>query len=457
MSSREGGGAFCLYIEDVGDLLASEARLVSDWGEPLEYESFSNLLAEVREYEELDEFVYDVFGREEEGEIDSLDVAVGDEDSYELEEIADFIDVLKDDYQRKLVRNRNLYASTLKLSHDKEELEQRKREIKEKAEEYRESMIELKEQVDELEEELEEKEAEESGVAERYRLNSEEIETLPEDIGGLDRQYADVLEEIKLRREQPHLVENGHLEPSAGMLFYGPPGNGKTMVAKALANESDMNAYLIKGPEIISKWVGSSEKYIREIVREAKEDAPSMIIFEEFDSIAPKRGGSGSSHNVMERVVNQILTEMDGMEPQDELYWLATTNRKELIDDALLREGRFGLQVEFARPDEESTFQIARKYFPEETAAKVTEWVRQQDGFEDEHVHSGSRIVGVKREVIKQYYRETTEEDRPEGMLEDGSKEDLEHIPDTIVEQAVEKVYEEAREEKDVPDDRMVQ
>jgi transitional endoplasmic reticulum ATPase len=140
------------------------------------------------------------------------------------------------------------------------------------------------------------------------------------------------------------------IRPAKGILLYGPPGTGKTLIAKAVANESRANFISIKGPEIMSKWVGESEKAIRQMFKKAKQVAPAIVFLDEIDAIAPRRG-VGSDTNVTERVVNQLLTSMDGLEGLDGVTVIAATNRPDIVDPALLRPGRFDRLILTPIPD----------------------------------------------------------------------------------------------------------
>jgi len=138
--------------------------------------------------------------------------------------------------------------------------------------------------------------------------------------------------------------------PPKGVLLYGPPGTGKTMLAKAVANESEANFISIKGPELLSKWVGESEKAVREVFRKARQASPTIIFFDELDSITPVRGGRGDSQ-VTERVISQILTELDGLEELKDVVVIGATNRIDIVDPALLRPGRFDKLLKVPVPD----------------------------------------------------------------------------------------------------------
>jgi transitional endoplasmic reticulum ATPase len=147
--------------------------------------------------------------------------------------------------------------------------------------------------------------------------------------------------------------------PPKGILLYGPPGTGKTLLAKAVATESQANFISVKGPEFLSKWVGESEKAVRETFRKARQAAPCVVFLDEIDSIAPVRGGFHDS-NVTERVVSQLLTEMDGLEPLHNVTVIAATNRPDMIDPGLLRPGRFDRLVYVPPPDLQARKEILK-------------------------------------------------------------------------------------------------
>jgi len=180
-----------------------------------------------------------------------------------------------------------------------------------------------------------------------------------DDIGGLD----EVKEELKMAVEwplkYPDLFEASGARQPKGILLFGPPGTGKTLLAKAVANESEANFISVKGPEIMSKWVGESEKAIRMIFKRARQAAPAIIFFDEIDSIAPIRGYSSDS-GVTERVISQLLTEMDGLEELRKVVVIAATNRPDLIDPALLRPGRFDRLIYVPPPDLAARLQILK-------------------------------------------------------------------------------------------------
>jgi transitional endoplasmic reticulum ATPase len=178
-----------------------------------------------------------------------------------------------------------------------------------------------------------------------------------DDVGGLEDVKRQLREMIEMPLENPAAFKRMGIRPAKGVLLYGPPGTGKTLLAKAVANESNANFIPIKGPEIMSKWVGESEKAVRQAFKKAKQVAPSVLFLDEIDAIAPRRG-SASDTNVTERVVNQLLTSMDGMESLEKITVIAATNRPDIIDPALLRPGRFDRLLLIPIPDEKARLAI---------------------------------------------------------------------------------------------------
>jgi len=178
-----------------------------------------------------------------------------------------------------------------------------------------------------------------------------------DDIGGLENIKQELKEAVELPVKDPEKFKKFGIRPPKGILLYGPPGTGKTLLAKAVATESEMNFISIKGPEVLSKWVGESEKAIREVFKKAKQSAPAVVFLDEIDAIAPRRGYYSDS-GVTERIVNQILTSMDGIENLEGVVVIGATNRPDIIDPALLRPGRFDRLIYIPPPDRETRLKI---------------------------------------------------------------------------------------------------
>ncbi|MDI6869277.1 MAG: CDC48 family AAA ATPase [Coprothermobacterota bacterium] len=201
------------------------------------------------------------------------------------------------------------------------------------------------------------------------------------DVGGLEEAKKVLMETIEWPLKYPELFKKAKAKPAKGILLTGPPGTGKTLLAKAVARESGVNFISVKGPTLLSKWVGESERGVREVFKKAKQASPCIIFFDEIDAIAPVRGSSTDSH-VTERVVSQLLTELDGIEELKGIVVLGASNRPDIIDPALLRPGRFDVQLELPVPDEKARIEIFKIHtrgkplandVELETLAKVTE------------------------------------------------------------------------------------
>ncbi len=180
-----------------------------------------------------------------------------------------------------------------------------------------------------------------------------------EDVGGLEEVKRLLKEAVEIPLKHPESYSSMGIRPPKGVLLYGPPGTGKTLLAKAVATESEANFISIKGPEILSKWVGESERAIREIFQKARQSAPTVVFIDEIDAIAPIRGMFPDSH-VTDRIVNQLLTEMDGIEELRDVVVIAATNRPDILDPSLLRPGRFDRLIYVPPPDEEARYEILR-------------------------------------------------------------------------------------------------
>jgi transitional endoplasmic reticulum ATPase len=216
------------------------------------------------------------------------------------------------------------------------------------------------------------------------------------DVGGLDLIKHKLQQAVQWPLQNPEAFSRLGVEPPRGVLLYGPPGCGKTLLARAVATESEANFISIKGPELLSKWVGESEKAVREVFRRARHAAPTIVFFDEIDAIAPARGtGAGDSH-VTERVISQFLTEVDGIQGLKDIVVLAATNRPDLLDPALLRPGRFDRHILVPAPDEaerKQIFEIYLKNMPLDKDVKISELVRISENF------AGSDIEACCREA----------------------------------------------------------
>lgn len=223
-----------------------------------------------------------------------------------------------------------------------------------------------------------------------------------EDIGGLGKAKQELIEAVEWPLKYPEVFEAVATKPPRGILLFGPPGTGKTMLAKAVASESDANFISIKGPELLSKYVGESERAVRETFRKARQAAPAVIFFDEIDSIAPKRGLSADAH-VTERVVSQILTEMDGIEELKDVVIIAATNRPDIVDPALLRPGRFDRLIYIRPPDKEGREKIFGIHLEGKPLAEdvtLSELADMTEGY------VGADIEAICREVVMLALRE---------------------------------------------------
>ena len=182
------------------------------------------------------------------------------------------------------------------------------------------------------------------------------------DVGGLEDVKQHLIESVEWPLKTPEVFTKLGIRPPKGILLYGPPGCGKTLLARAVATESEANFISIKGPEVFSKWVGESEKAIREIFRKARMAAPSVVFLDEIDSITPRRGMGMSDSGVSERVISQLLTEMDGLVTLQDIVIIAATNRPDMVDSAVLRPGRFDRLIYVPEPDDKGRLQIFKIY-----------------------------------------------------------------------------------------------
>ncbi len=191
-----------------------------------------------------------------------------------------------------------------------------------------------------------------------------------EDVGGLDNIKEELKEAVEWPLKYSDTFKKANTNPPKGILLYGVPGTGKTLLAKAVANESGVNFISIKGPQLLSRYVGESERGVREIFKKAKQAAPTILFLDEIDSLVPRRGSASTDGHVTERVISQFLTEMDGIEELKGVVVLAATNRLDLIDPALLRSGRFDLLLELPNPDKETRQNIFKIHTKNKPLAK---------------------------------------------------------------------------------------
>ncbi len=256
-----------------------------------------------------------------------------------------------------------------------------------------------------------------------------------EDVGDLEEAKMKLKESVELPIKEPEKFEKLGIRPPKGVLLFGPPGTGKTLLAKAVATESEANFISVKGPEIMSMWVGESERAVREVFKKAKQASPSIVFFDEIDAIAPMRGASPGSR-ATEQVVNQLLTSMDGLESMEGLVVIAATNRPDILDPALLRPGRFDRHIYIGIPDKEGRnkiFEVHTRNMPLEGVD--LDWLADNtEGFVGADIESLCREAAInalregKEKVDMDDFKEAMNEVHPsvddeikkyyEGMME---------------------------------------
>jgi transitional endoplasmic reticulum ATPase len=255
-----------------------------------------------------------------------------------------------------------------------------------------------------------------------------------ESVGGLEDTKERLRETVQWPLDYPEVFEAMDMNAAKGVMMYGPPGTGKTLLAKAIANEAQSNFISIKGPELLNKFVGESEKGVREVFSKARENAPTVIFFDEIDAIAGERGRNMGDSGVGERVVSQLLTELDGLEELEDVVVIATSNRPDLIDSALLRPGRLDRHVHVPVPDEdarEAIFEVHTRDKPLADDVDLADLARRTEGY------VGADIEAVTREAAMAATRELIQTVDPEDL--DGSVGNV-RIEDEHFDQALDDV-----------------
>ena len=245
-----------------------------------------------------------------------------------------------------------------------------------------------------------------------------------DDVGGLDDAKQELKEAVEWPLKYPENFQKLGVKPPKGILLYGIPGTGKTLLAKAVASESEANFISIKGPELLSKWVGESEKGVREVFRKAKQTAPTVIFFDEIDSIASTRSGDDGDSGVTKRVVNQLLTEMDGLEELEDVAIIAATNRPDIIDPGLMRPGRFDRHIKVDTPSEEARlaiFEVHTKDMPLADDVNLKKLAKLTDGYVGADIEAVCREAAMltlrnnmeSSEIQNKYFKEAIEKVKP--------------------------------------------
>jgi transitional endoplasmic reticulum ATPase len=242
-----------------------------------------------------------------------------------------------------------------------------------------------------------------------------------DDIGGLTDVKQELQEAVEWPLKYHGLFIHSDATPPKGILLYGPPGTGKTLIAKAAAHESEANFISIKGPELLSKWVGESEKGVREVFRKARQASPCIVFFDEIDAIAPTRGSLGSDSHVTERVISQLLTELDGLEVLSNVIIIGATNRPDIIDAALLRPGRFDRLLYVPPPDKEARIQIFKIHTSKKPLAEdvnIDTLASQTEGYTGADIAalaSAAVMLALREHIDK--YKDPKKADLAKGEL----------------------------------------
>ena len=248
-----------------------------------------------------------------------------------------------------------------------------------------------------------------------------------DDVGGLEDVKQELKEAVEWPLKHPETFQRLGIRPPKGTLLYGIPGTGKTLLAKAVASESEANFISVKGPELLSKWVGESEKGVREVFRKAKQASPTVIFFDEIDAIASTRSGNDTDSGVTKRVVNQLLTEMDGLEELEDVAIIAATNRPDILDAGLMRPGRFDRHIEVGEPDEEariSIFEVHTKGMPLAKDVDLKKLAKNTEGYVGADIEAVCREAAMlalrddleASEIPYKYFKEAIDKVKPGNM-----------------------------------------
>ena len=245
-----------------------------------------------------------------------------------------------------------------------------------------------------------------------------------DDVGGLEDVKQELKEAVEWPLKHPDTFQRLGIRPPKGTLLYGIPGTGKTLLAKAVASESEANFISVKGPELLSKWVGESEKGVREVFRKAKQAAPTVIFFDEIDAIASARSGNDTDSGVTKRVVNQLLTEMDGLEELEDVAIIAATNRPDILDAGLMRPGRFDRHIQVKEPDEEARlaiFEVHTKDMPLAKDVDLKKLAKNTEGYVGADIEAVCREAAMltlrddleASEIPYKYFKEAVDKVKP--------------------------------------------
>lgn len=229
-----------------------------------------------------------------------------------------------------------------------------------------------------------------------------------EDVGGLEYIKEKLMEAVEWPIKYPEIFMKARTNPAKGIMLYGQPGTGKTLIAKAMAKESEVNFIPVSGPSLMSKFVGESERGVREVFKKARQSSPSILFFDEIDALVPQRGAGGDSTRVTERVISQFLSELDGIEELKGVVVLAATNRLDIIDPAILRSGRFDLVLELPAPDQKARlkiFEIHTQGKPLDESVNLVELSQKTDGLTGADIEVVVRLASIQaiREFINRH------------------------------------------------------